>query len=112
MNRIKSSPSLLTCWVPQGSVLGPILFILYAQLLSVVISHHSVSHHILADDTELYKSDSSSEAFTLSRTIEACISDVKIWVVQNELQLSDDKIEILLMGSAPGIDLPSSVRVG
>ena len=57
---------------------------------------------MFADDTELYKSDSSSEAFTLSRTIEAWISDVKVWVVQNKL----------LIGSALGIDLPSSVRVG
>ena len=112
MNGIKSSPSLLTCGVNQGSVLGPILFILYTQPLSDVISHHSVSHHMFADDTELNKSDSPSEAFTLSRTIEACISDVKVWVVQNKRQLNDDKTEILLIGSAPGIDFPSSVRVG
>ena len=36
----------------------------------------------------------------------------KVWVVQNKLQLNDGKIEILLIGSAPGIDLPSSVHVG
>ena len=34
-----------------------------------------------ADDTELYKSNSPSEALTLSRSIEACISDIKVWVV-------------------------------
>ena len=67
---------------------------------------------MFADDTELYKSDSPSKAFTLSRTIEACISDVKVWVVQNKLQLNDDITEILLIGSAPEIDLPSSVRAG
>ena len=55
---------------------------------------------MFADDTELYKSHSPSEAFTLSRTTEACISDMKVGVVP----------EILLMGAAPGIDLPSSVR--
>ena len=104
MNEIKSSPSLLSCGVPQDSVLEPVLFILYTQPLSDVISHHSVSHHMFADYTELYKSDSPSEAFTLSRTIEARI-------VHNKLQLNDDKTEILLVGSAPGTDLPSSVRV-
>ena len=92
--------------------MGPILFILYTQPLSDVISHHSVSHRMFADDAELYKSDSPSEAFTLSRTIDACISDVKVWVVPNKLQLNDDKTEIHLIGSAAGIDLPSSVRVG
>ena len=85
VNEIKPSPSLLTCEFPQGFVLGPVLFILYIQPLSDVISHHSVSHHMFADDTELYKSDSPSETFTLSRTIEACILDVKVWVVQNKV---------------------------
>ena len=50
---------------------------------------------MFADGTELYKSDSPSEAFTLARTFESCISDVKVWVVQNKLQLNDDKTEIL-----------------
>ena len=55
---------------------------------------------MFADNTELYKSDSPSEAFTLLRTIEARISDVKVRVVQNKLQLNDDKTGILLIGSA------------
>ena len=52
---------------------------------------------------ELYKSESASEAFTLVWTINFCIPDVKVWIVQNKLQLNDDKTEILLTGSAPGI---------
>ena len=109
VNEVKSSPSLLNCEVTQGSVLGPVLLILYNQPFSDVISHHSVSHHMFADDTELYKSDFPSEAFALAPTIESCVTDVKVWVVQNKLQLNDDKTEILLIGSAPGIDLPSSL---
>ena len=111
VNGIKSSPSLLTCGVPQGSVLGPILFILYAQPLSDIISYHSVSHHVCGWHWTV-QIGFSFRSFTLSRTIEACISDVKVWIVQNKLQLNDDKTEILLIGSAPGINLPSSVRVG
>ena len=61
VNGIKCSPSLLTCGVPQGSVLGQIPFILYTQPLSDVISHHSVSHHMFADDTDLYISNFPSE---------------------------------------------------
>ena len=37
---------------------------------------------------------------------------MKVWVVQNKLQLNDYKTEILLISFVPGIDLPSSVRVG
>ena len=84
---------------------------MYTQPLPDVISRHSVSRHMFADDSELYKSDSPSEAFSLARTIESCVSHVKVWVVQNTLQLNDNKTEILLIGFAPGMDLPSSLCV-
>ena len=60
----------------------------------------------------MYRSDSPSEALTLARIIESCILDVMVSVVQNILQLNEDKIEVILISSAPGIDLPSSLRVG
>ena len=81
----------------QVTVLGPILFILYSQPLPDVTTHHSVSYHMFADDTELYKSDSPSEAFSLTQIVESCISDVKVWIVRNKLQLNDNKTEILLL---------------
>ena len=56
---------------------------------------------------EFYKSDSPSENFTLTRTIQACISEVQVWVAQTKLHLKDDKTEILLIGPARGIVLPS-----
>ena len=69
------------------------------------ICRHSFSHDMFADDIyiELYKSESASEAFTLVGTINFCIPDVKVWIVQNKLQLNDDKTENLMIGSAPGI---------
>ena len=51
-----SNPSSLLRGVPQGSVLGPILFLLYTQPLSQIINRHSVSHSEFADDSQLYDS--------------------------------------------------------
>ena len=62
--------------VPQGSVLGPILFILYTQPLSNVIQHYPVFHQMYADDTQIFKVCRPSEIVDTINSIEQCISNV------------------------------------
>ena len=77
VNNSSSSPSQLMYSVPQGSVLGPILFVLYTMPLSDIIANHSVNHQLFADDTQLQKSIPLSEVTNLTKELDACTDDIK-----------------------------------
>ena len=91
-----SKPSVLSFGVPQGSVLGPILFVLYASPVSDVISRHTMSHESFADDTQVHQSAPIDGIAGLMARTRECISDLKVWMTQNKLQLNDEKTELLL----------------
>ena len=103
--------------VPQGSVLGPILFILYTMPLSDIIAKHSVNHQLFADDTQLQKSTPLSEVTNLTKELTACTDDIKTWMMENQLKLNDDKTEALLFPFSSSlkpstVSLPDSITLG
>src|SRR6218665_317571 len=53
-SKTSSQSCPLTCGVQQGSVLGPLLLILYTTPLSSLIKAFSIDHHLYADDTQLF----------------------------------------------------------
>lgn len=97
VNGVSSAPAPLKYGVPQGSVLGPVLFLLYSQPISEIVSHHSLSHHSYSDDNQLYKSDDISRLPSIIRSSQLCISDIKAWMTNNKLQLNNDKTEMILI---------------
>ena len=80
--------------------LGPVLFTLYSQPLSDVISVHNCDYHKYADDTELSKSAPPDQFLSVQSSIQTCIDDVLLWMNSNKLKLNTDKTEVIPVGSA------------
>ncbi len=95
----KSSPKLLSCGVPQGSVLGPLLFTAYTSPICDIDRAHGVEFHCYADDTQLYLAFKPSFASSIAAKtkMEACVSEVRLWMATNFLKLNDAKTEMLLI---------------
>ena len=93
-----SDEVVLPFGVPQGSVLGPILFTVYMQPAANIIRNYNLQYHQYADDTQIYKALNIKHLNLLTKTTEDCVSDLKSWMTQNKLQLNESKTEIVLFG--------------
>ena len=78
--------------VPQGSVLGPMLFTMYIKRLSVIIDSHSIIHHSFANDLQLQMSAPNVKIFELLHSMQSCICDAKAWAIANMLQLNEKSV--------------------
>jgi len=88
----------VTCGAPKGSVLEPLLFCIYMQLLEQVIQRHNFSFPFYADDTQLYLSFDPSEGQAALAIFKHCLCDICEWMAANFLKLNDDKTELVLIG--------------
>ena len=92
----KSSHCLLERGVPQGSVLGPLLYCVYTRPIGDIVTRHGLQYHCYSDDTHIYvtaEKDVSIES-ALAR-IETCIIDVAAWMARNDLTLNAEKSQAI-----------------
>ena len=94
-NNVFSSCSTIACGVPQGSVLGPLFFILYVNDIQHVIKNSKVQ--LYADDTVIHTSGVTAKA--AAESLQSDLDSFSRWCNSNKLSLNVSKTKLMIFGT-------------
>ena len=95
INRYLSSKKMIKCGIPQGSVLGPLFFLLYINDLPHCLSR--TKPRLFADDTNITASGDSIPY--LENAVNSDLENLRKWLIANRLTLNVAKTEFMLIGT-------------
>ena len=87
--------------VPQGTVLGPLLFLIYIDDIFSVVKHSKIK--VFADDSKLHKNISSHiDRIVLQKDLLSVVN----WADANNMELNEEKFQLLKHGKLPDLKQP------
>ena len=89
-------PTVCDCGVPQGSVLGSILFTIYTPPVAKVADAYRVVQQQYSDDMQLYIAMSKMSSANAIVQLQNCVTALYQWFAENGLALNPDKSEAVL----------------
>ena len=114
-----SANQALNYGIPQGSVVGPLFFVLYTCCFGTIIQKYpDIEYHEYADDLQLYITFDPKEDGALQMAIDRlanCVSEISVCMRMNLLKLNDDKTEFFIACSsynAKYINDDITIRIG